>query len=99
MAEPFWFEGLLWKDDELPPEPLVERTCTQRIYLCRPVEGCYEDWVALDPEREERIAALEKKYAAEAKEQLDHIPPRLKGAKLAAYVRERKRLLKKAGAD
>jgi len=27
----FWFEGLIYKDTELPREPLIERLHTQRI--------------------------------------------------------------------
>ncbi len=60
----FWFEGHVFRDPELPPEPLIERLHTQRIDD-EPQYTYREGISPPDPEREARVQAHADRVAVE----------------------------------
>ncbi len=60
----FWFEGLRFKDDELPREPLIERVHSQRIDDVPQITDRFFR-PPPSPEREERVQGHIERVAIE----------------------------------
>ena len=68
----FWFEGHIFKDDELPPEPLIERTAKFRLDISQKGKLIAQGVLALasrhplnKPERDKRVEMHRERVSKE----------------------------------